>query len=295
MTTVLLLIGFILASIHFAEAQQQRSKITKIGLLRARLAASGTSLDGLLRELRVLGYIGGKNVIIESRSAEGKLDQLRALADELVRLRVDVLVTASSVEALAAKNATTIIPIVCLNLGDAVGYRLVDSLARPGGNITGFTGISGELSGKRLELLKETVPKLVRVAVLWNPLNLGSTQEWKEGQLLAQDLSLQLSSMEVSSADKFEASFKEATKAGSGAIVVTRSTLNNSYQKLIADLARKDRLPTITSRSDFIESGGFDVLRRRPSRALQAHRSDGRQNPERRGACRSACRAANEI
>jgi putative tryptophan/tyrosine transport system substrate-binding protein len=255
--TILLLIGFILASIHFAEAQQQRSKITKIGLLRARLAASGTSLDGLLRELRILGYIEGKNVIIESRSAEGKLDQLRVLADELVRLKVDVLVTASSVEALAAKNATTIIPIVCLNLGDAVGYRLVDSLARPGGNITGFTGISGELSGKRLELLKETVPKLFRVAVLWNPLNLGSTQEWKEGQLLAQDLSLQLSSMEVSSADKFEASFKEATKAGSGAIVVTRSTLNNSYQKLIADLARKDRLPTITSRSDFIESGGL--------------------------------------
>jgi putative ABC transport system substrate-binding protein len=255
--TILLLIGFILASIHFAEAQQQRSKIIKIGLLRARLAASGTSLDGLLRELRVLGYIGGKNVIIESRSAEGKLDQLRALADELVRLKVDVLVTASSVEALAAKNATTIIPIVCLNLGDAVGYRLVDSLARPGGNITGFTSIGAELAGKRLELLKETVPKLFRVAVLWNPLNLGSTQEWKEGQLLAQDLSLQLHSMEVSSADKFDTAFKEATKAGSDAIVVTRSTLNNSYQKLIADLARKNRLPTITSRSDFIESGGL--------------------------------------
>jgi putative tryptophan/tyrosine transport system substrate-binding protein len=257
MKTVLLLIGFILASIHFAEAQQQRSKTTKIGLLRSRLAASGTSLEGFLRELRALDFVPGKNVIIESRSAEGKLDQLRALADELVRLKVDVLVTASSVEALAAKNATTIIPIVCLNLGDAVGYRLVDSLARPGGNITGFTSIGAELAGKRLELLKETVPKLFRVAVLWNPLNLGSTQEWKEGQLLAQDLSLQLHSMEVSSADKFDTAFKEATKAGSDAIVVTRSTLNNSYQKLIADLARKNRLPTITSRSDFIESGGL--------------------------------------
>jgi ABC-type uncharacterized transport system substrate-binding protein len=239
-----------------AEAQQQ-ARVPKIGLLRARLAASGTSLEGFLRELRLLGYVESKSVILESRSAEGKLDQVPALADELVRLKLDVLVTASTVEALAAKNATTSIPIVCLNLGGAVANGLVDSLARPGGNITGFTNISEELSGKRLELLKETVPKLVRVAVLWNPLNLGSTQEWKESQMLARGLGLQLNSMEVSSADKFDGAFKEATKAGSGAIVVARSTLNNSYQKRIADLARKNRLPTITSRSDFIESGGL--------------------------------------
>jgi len=170
---------------------------------------------------------------------------------------VDLLVTASSVEALAAKNATTIIPIVCLNLGDAVAYGLVDSLARPGGNITGFTTMSGELGGKRLELLKETVPKLSRVAVLWDPQNLGSTQEWKESQLTARDLGLQLNSMEVSSADKFDAAFKEATKAGSAALVVTRSTLNNSYQKRIADLAAQFRLPAMYAREDFVDSGGL--------------------------------------
>ena len=155
-------------------------------------------------------------MIFESRSAEGKLDRLPALADELVRLKVNLLVTASTVEALAAKNATAIIPIVCLNLGDAVAHGLVDSLARPGGNITGFTGISAELTGKRLELLKESVPKISRVAVLWNPQNIGSTQEWKESQLPARDLGLQLHSMEVSSVDKFDTAFREAIKADSG-------------------------------------------------------------------------------
>ena len=138
-----LFVGAVLLAVApLAEAQQQ-AKVPKIGLLRARLAASGTSLEGFLRELRALGYVEGKNIIIESRSAEGKLDRLPALADELVRLKVDVLVTASTVETLAAKNATRTIPIVCLNLGDAVASGLIDSLARPGGNITGFTSHFG--------------------------------------------------------------------------------------------------------------------------------------------------------
>jgi putative ABC transport system substrate-binding protein len=252
-----LALSTMLFAVWFTVEAQPQPKVPKIGLLRARLAASGSSLEGFLRELRALGLVEGKNIIIESRSAEGRLDLLPALADELVRLKVDLLVTPSSVEALAAKNATTIIPIVCLNLGDAVAYGLVDSLARPGGNITGFTSIGAELAGKRLELLKEIVPKLLRVAVLWNPLNIGATQEWKETQLPARDLGLQLHSMEVSSADKFDAAFKEATKAGSAALAVTRSTLNNSYQKRIADLTTKNRLPAITSRRDFVESGGL--------------------------------------
>jgi|SRR2546427_3496495 len=238
-----------------AEAQPQ-PKAPKIGLLRARLAASGTSLEGFLRELRALGYIDGKNIIIESRSAEGKLDRLPALADELVRLKVDVLVTASPGETLAAKNATRAIAIVCLNLGDAVANGLVDSLARPGGNITGFTSIGAELVGKRLELLKETVPKLSRVAVLWNQ-NIGSTQEWKESQLTARNLGLQLHSMEVSSADKLDPAFRETSKAGSAALIVTRSAFTNSYQKRIADLAAKFRLPAMYGREDFVDNGGL--------------------------------------
>ena len=134
---------------------------------------------------------------------------------------------------------------------------LVDSLARPGGNITGFTTISTVLAGKRLELLKETVPKLSRVAVLWDPKAPGSAQQWKESQLQARELGLQLHSMEVSSADKFESAFKEATKARSAALAVTQSPLTSSYQKQIADLATKHRLPAIYPREDFVASGGL--------------------------------------
>ena len=136
-----------------------------------------------LREFHTLGYVEGKNIVIEYRYADNKLDRLPALADELVRLKVDVLVTPGTNEALAAKNATRTIPVVFLSVVDPVGVGLVDSLARPGENITGFTIIAAVLAGKRLELLKETIPKLSRVAVLWDPQNPGSTQQWKESQL----------------------------------------------------------------------------------------------------------------
>jgi putative ABC transport system substrate-binding protein len=134
---------------------------------------------------------------------------------------------------------------------------LVDSLARPGGNITGVTNIAPVLAGKRLELLKETIPKLARVAVLWSPHGPSSVQQWKESQLIGRELGLQLHSMEVSSADKFESAFKEATKAGSAALAVTSSPFINSYQKPIAELATKNRLPAIYNRRDFVDSGGL--------------------------------------
>src|SRR5262249_23941560 len=188
-------------------------------------------------------YVEGKNIAFESRYAGTQLDRLLALADELIRLRVDVLVTPSTPAALAAKNATKTIPVVFVISADPIATGLVDSLARPGGNITGVTNISAVLAGKRLELLKETVPKLSRVAVLWNPQDPGLAQQWKESQLAALELGLQLHSMEVSSADKFEGAFKEATKAGSGALAVTRGPLAASNQKQIADLAAKNRLP----------------------------------------------------
>ena len=158
---------------------------------------------------------------------------------------------------LAAKNATKTIPIVFLTYGDPVAAGLVDSLARPGGNITGFTNIAAVLSGKRLELLKETIPKLSRVAVLWNPQDPGSTQQWKESQLPARELGLQLHSMEVSSADKYEGAFKEATKARSAALAVMQSPLSTTNQKRIVDLAEKYRLPAIYPRRDFVENGGL--------------------------------------
>jgi ABC-type uncharacterized transport system substrate-binding protein len=240
-----------------AQAQPQ-AKIAKIGYLSFRSASDPTARNETLqRELRALGYVEGKNIAFEYRYADNKFDRFPALADDLVRLKVDVIVTPGTPATLAAKNATRTIPIVFTGVADPVPTGLVDSLARPGGNITGFTEISEVLAGKRLELLKETVSKLSRVAVLWNPQNPGNAQQWKESQLPARELGLQLHSMEVSSADKFEAAFKEATKARSAAVAVAQDSLANSNLKLIADFAIKNRLPAIYTRGEFVDNGGL--------------------------------------
>jgi putative ABC transport system substrate-binding protein len=236
---------------------QQPTKVAKVGWLGARPAAIATGLKFLGQELRKLGYVEGKNITFESRYAEGKYDRLGALADELVRLKVDVLVAPSDVEALAAKSTTKSIPIVFLEVADPVTAGLVDSLARPGGNLTGFTNIAPVLSGKRLELLKETVPKLSQVAVLWNPQNPGSAQQWKESQLPARDLKLQLHSMEASSVGRYESAFKEAIKARSGAVAVTLDSLANANAQRIADLAARNRLPAIYPREAIVDGGGL--------------------------------------
>jgi putative tryptophan/tyrosine transport system substrate-binding protein len=256
--SVSILAVVILPFVHPAEAQQQ-AKVPKIGWLGALSLASDTGRELLGRELRALGYVDGKNIAIEYRYAGDKLDRIRipALADELVRLKVDVILATATPVALAAQNATTTIPIVFLNVPDPVAAGLVDSLARPGGNITGVTTIAAVLAGKRLELLKETVPKLSRVGVLWDPLDQGSALQWKESQLPARDLGLQIHSLEVSSAEKYEAAFKEAVKARSAALAVAGSPLALSNQKRIADLAAKHRLPAIASRSDFATAGGL--------------------------------------
>ena len=258
--TVLILSVMHLALGVPAQAQQQ-AKIYKIGWLGSRpalredVAARGSEI--IRRELRALGYIEGKNLAFEYRSAEGEPNRLAALADELIRLKVDVLVMSTPSAALAAKNATRTIPIVFLLAGDPVAGGLVDSLARPGGNLTGFTTISTVLAGKRLELIKETVPKLSRVAVLWDPKAPRSVQQWKENQLQAKELGLQLHSMEISRAKDLENAFKEAIKTRSSAIAVLQSPFTSTYQKQIADLATKHGLPAIYPRQDFVESGGL--------------------------------------
>jgi putative ABC transport system substrate-binding protein len=239
----------------FAEAQSP-AKLPKIGFLEAR-SASARNLELFKRDFREIGYIEGKNVAFESRYADDKVERLPALAEELVRRKVDAILTPGIVAALAAKNATSTIPIVCLNLADPTAAGLVNTIARPGGNVTGFTQLGAELAGKRLELLKETVPKLSRVAVLWNPQDPSSAQSWKESQVPARELSLQLHSMEVASADKYESAFQEAIKARSAALSVIGSLLNNSNQKLIIQLAAKSKLPTIGSREGFVEGGGL--------------------------------------
>ena len=234
---------------------QQTSKIAKIGWLGEGGAGSGREF--FRQALADLGYVEGKNLTIEYRYSEGRPDRLPALADELIRLKVDVLVTASGSVARVLKNATRTIPIVFLSVSDPVAVGLVDSLPRPGGNMTGFSIISSVLAGKRLELLQEIIPKLSRVAVLWNPYDSGSTQTWKESQLPARELGLQLHSMEIRSPDQFESAFKEAIRAQATALTVAQYPLAASNQKYIADLAVKSRLPAIYPRGDYAASGGM--------------------------------------
>ena len=250
----LMLGALLFADCVTAEAQQQ-SKISKIGFLGARSAASGTGLERLRQELRALGYVERKNIVFEPRYADNKLDRLPVLADELVRLKVDVLVAAQTPEATAAKNATKTIPIIFITGGDPVAAGLVESLARPGGNITGFTIFESALAGKRIELLKETLPKLSRVAVLWDSHDRGSAQQWKESQLAAKELGLQIHSLEVSSRNDLENAFKEAIKGGSAALAVTQSPLFGG--EAMAHPATKFRLPVIHSARNFVDSGGL--------------------------------------
>lgn len=250
-----LLIALSLITAAIAEAQQ--AKIPKIGWLGGRTPGPGTGSESFRRALSEMGYVEGKNIAIEYRYANDKFDRLPALAADLVRLKVDVIIAPTIAEVLAARNATAVIPIVFYNVPDPVAAGLVESLSRPGGHITGFTIIQTVLAGKRLELLKETVPKISRVALLWNPQDAASEQQWKESQVPARDLGLQLHSIEVSSGDKYEGAFKEATKKRSGALAVTQHALALSNQKLIADLAAKGRLPAIYPRADFAVSGGL--------------------------------------
>jgi len=252
-----LVIAFVIVVAWAVAQAQQPAKVAKIGWLGALPAASDTGSELFARELRKLGYVEGKNIGFEYRYAENQLDRLPALADELVRLKVNVIVTPSDSQALAAKNATRTIPIVFYSVGDPVALGLVDSLARPGRNVTGFATMGSVLAGKRLELLKETVPKLSRVALLWNPEDPSSRIGWKESQLPARDLGLQLHSIEVSSADKLESAFKEVSKGGSAALAVASTTLFIGIQKRITDLAAKNRLPAIYNRGDYIDSGGL--------------------------------------
>ena len=247
----------LLATAVTSEAQQVR-KIHRVGYLSGSFPGPISGIQSVQRELHNLGYVEGKNIAFEYRYAEDKPERSPALADELVRLKVDVIIAAGSSDTRAAKNATRTIPIVFLeSVSDPVALGLVASLAHPGGNIPGFTTIATMLAGKRLELLKEAIPKLSRVAVLWNSQTRDNEPQWKESQQVAPRVALQLYSMDVSSADKYENAFKEAIKAGSAALAVTRHRLSVTYQKRIIELAAKHRLPTIYYREDFVENGGL--------------------------------------
>ena len=253
----LTLVALLLALSSSADAQQP-PKLAKIGWLFSGTPASMASQrDEIVRLLYELGYIESKNIAFEYRYADNELDRLPALAHELVSLKIDVLLVRGPRTALAAKAATRTIPIVFYDVADPVVLGLVDSLVRPGGNLTGLTIITEALVGKRLELLKETVPKLSRVAVLWNPQSPGNALQWKESQLQAQALGLQLHSMEVSSADGYDSAFKAAVKARAAAVAVTPDPLVTANFKLITDLLAKHHLPALADRGQFVEAGGL--------------------------------------
>jgi ABC-type uncharacterized transport system substrate-binding protein len=235
---------------------QQPKKISRVGYLAAvSAAADAPRLEAFRQGLLDLGYIEGQNIIIEYRHEGGGFERLPEPAAELVGQKPDVLVAVTTNAAQAAKKATTTIPIVFMGVTDPVTTGLVESLARPGGNTTGITNMAAILTGKRLELLKETIPQVSRVAVLWDPQSPGSVPQWQESQLPARELGLQLYSMEVSSVDKYEAAFKEAVEARNTALWVTLNPVANSNQKKIADLAINHRLPSICARSDYSENG----------------------------------------
>jgi putative tryptophan/tyrosine transport system substrate-binding protein len=242
-----------------AEARaQQPAKVPRIGYLSAASPSAIAALTEAFRQgLREHGYVEDKNIVIEYRSAEGKPDRLPALAAELVRLKVDVIVTAGSTSTRSAKEATVSIPIVMAQDSDPIGTGLVASLARPGGNITGLSTLSPETSGKQLELLREIVPRLSRVAVLGTSTRPGNAQALREVELAAGAFGVQLQYLDVRGPNDVEAAFREASKGRAGAILVLTSPIFFSHRTQLADLAVKSRLPAIYFWPEFVEDGGL--------------------------------------
>ncbi len=236
---------------------QQPTKIPRIGYLGGATASNTGRIEALRQGLRELGYVEGKNIVIEWRYAEGKPDRERAIAAELVRLKVDVIVTVGSNATRAAKEATATIPIVMTQDPDPIGNGFVASLARPGGNITGLSNVNRELSGKRLELLKEVVPRLTRVAVFGTSTFPGTAQNLKETELAAEALRVQLQHLDVLDPKDIETAFRGASKGRAEAVLSLGGSVLNSQRARVVELAAKSRLPAIYSIRESVEVGGL--------------------------------------
>ncbi|MBI2554481.1 MAG: ABC transporter substrate-binding protein [Candidatus Rokubacteria bacterium] len=251
---VTLALGILAAPL--AARAQQAGRVPRIGFLTT--GASPVPWEAFRQGLRDLGYVEGQNIVIERRSAAGKVERLPDLAVDLVGLKVDVIVAPDPPAAGAAKNATKTIPVVVRTSDDPVAMGLVASLARPGGNITGLTSLWGELSGKRLELLKEVVPRISRVAVLWNPAHPGAILALRETEVAARSLGLQLQSLEVRGPNPdFEGAFGAAARERAGALITLRNPLIVRHRTRIVNLAAKSRLPAMYDEREFVEAGGL--------------------------------------
>jgi len=254
---VWLLASVLLTTAPPAEAQQPK-KIPRVGYLDgASLFAVAARTEAFRQGLRELGYIDGKNILIEWKSAEGKVERLPALAAELVRLKVAVIVTGGATGTRTAKQATTTIPIVMAQDPDPVANGFVASLARPGGNITGLSSLTADLSGKRLELLKEILPKLSRLAVFETSTNIGNARQLRETELAAGAFGVKFQRIDVNGPNDIDIAFKSAMKGRADAVLVLTSAVTDSHQTEIAKLAVKSRLPVIYARAEAVEAGGL--------------------------------------
>ena len=254
-TLIGIAVGAVLFALCFPAEAQQAKKIPRIGILFIG-SRDQPHLDSFKQGLRERGYTEGENIAIEYRYAEGRQDRLPELAAELVQLKVDVIVVTADISAEAAKQATKTIPIV-VTTGDPVAWGLADSLAKPGGNVTGLSVVLADLSGKRVEILRETLPKMTRLATLWDPSVRVAGPVFKETSLAAPALSLQLHSFEVTTAQDIEKAFADMPKVRPNAFLVILSPLVTLYSKRIVELALKQHLPGIYPTRQFVEEGGL--------------------------------------
>jgi putative tryptophan/tyrosine transport system substrate-binding protein len=253
---LILLMAALLFPVSYSAFAQQR-RIPRIGLLYASAVGNSARIQAFRQGLSELGYVEGENVALEYKYAEGKLERYTILARELVRLKVDVIVTGGPAGTRPAKEATSTIPIVMAQDNDPVGNGFVVSLPRPGGNITGLSTLGAGISGKQLELLKETVPKLSRVAVFGTSTEPANAQSLKEADLAAEALRLQVQYLDVLAPKAFEAGFRAASSGRADAALVLTSAVAAVYRKEIANLAAKSRLPAIYPHAAFVQDGGL--------------------------------------
>ena len=240
-------------------AAQQPGKVPRIGYFSAGSPSSAPHLlEAFRKGLRELGGVEGQNIVVDYRFAEGRFDRLPDLAAELVRLKVDIIVAVPTPAAAAAKNATETIPIVMINVGDPVGLGLIASLARPGGNVTGSSYSVGlEIIGKQLELLKETVPKVRRVAILWNPANPSHPLVVRELNVAARSLGVQLQFLEARGPNEFEGAFAAMAKERMGALLVVPDSVSFLHRTRLADLAARSHLPAAYGLRGHVDAGGL--------------------------------------
>jgi len=254
---VTLALGLLVAPLTATAQPPRQVPLIAFLSLQPREAIADDVFEPFRQALRELGYVEGQTIALEFRWAQGRLERFQELAAELVRLQVAVIVTLGPGGTRVAKNATSTIPIIMANDSDPVGDGFVASLGRPGGNITGLSGMIRELNAKRLELLKETVPGMTRVAVLWNPTEVGVELALRETEEAARTLALQVQALAVRGPDDFEGAFQAATREHAEALTVLRDPVSYTHRTRLVELAAQHQLPAVYWQRDFVEAGGL--------------------------------------